>query len=166
MSKIDKSKLPYRPCVGIMLLNELGQVFVATRTDNRNSWQMPQGGIDEGETPEVAALRELQEEIGTNNAVVLARTRGTLKYDLPDHMIGKVWKGRYRGQEQVWVVARYQGQDGDIDLDTEEPEFDNWKWVDAAELPTMIVPFKRPVYEAVLAEFAPVIASMQKQQVG
>lgn len=164
MSKIDKTKLPYRPCVGIMLLNDNGQVFVATRCDNKNSWQMPQGGIDEGETPEGAALRELMEEIGTNNAVVLARTKGTLKYDLPDHMIGKVWKGRYRGQEQVWVVARYQGKDADINLATAEPEFDNWKWIDAATLPSMIVPFKRPVYEAVLSEFGPVIQSLRDQK--
>ncbi|HYH36833.1 MAG TPA: RNA pyrophosphohydrolase [Azospirillum sp.] len=155
--KPDRESLPYRPCVGIMLLNGRGQVFVARRRDTTDAWQMPQGGIDEGETVHEAALRELEEEIGTGAAEILAETVEKLRYDLPDHLLGKVWKGRWRGQEQVWVAARFTGTDADIDLATEHPEFDAWKWVDAADLTALIVPFKKPVYEAVLAEFKPVI---------
>ncbi|HYG89831.1 MAG TPA: RNA pyrophosphohydrolase [Azospirillum sp.] len=155
--KVDRNSLPYRPCVGIMLLNGKGQVFVARRRDSLDAWQMPQGGIDEGETVHEAALREMEEEIGTNKAEILAETVEKLRYDLPDHLLGKVWKGRWRGQEQVWVAARFTGSDADIDLATEHPEFDAWKWVDAADLTALIVPFKRQVYEAVLAEFRPII---------
>lgn len=158
---IDRSTLPYRPCVGIMLLNDRGQVFIAKRCDMAAAWQMPQGGIDDGETVDEAALRELKEEIGTDRAVILAHTTEKLRYDLPDHLLGKVWKGRWRGQEQVWIAARFIGVDADIDLDTEHPEFDAWKWVDADALPSLIVPFKRPVYEAVLAEFQEVIAGLR-----
>ena len=155
--KPDRESLPYRPCVGIMLLNARGQVFVARRRDTTDAWQMPQGGIDEGETVREAALRELEEEIGTAKAEILGETVEKLRYDLPDHLLGKVWKGRWRGQEQVWVAARFTGTDSDIDLATEHPEFDAWKWVDAADLTDLIVPFKKPVYESVLAEFKPVI---------
>ncbi|WP_051341471.1 RNA pyrophosphohydrolase [Azospirillum halopraeferens] len=154
---INREALPYRPCVGVMLLNPRGQVFVARRIDTRDAWQMPQGGIDEGETVHQAALRELKEEIGTDRAEIVAQTRQTLRYDLPDHLLGKVWKGRWRGQEQVWVAARFTGTDADIDLATEHPEFDAWQWVDADALVRLIVPFKRDVYEAVLKEFAPVL---------
>lgn len=161
---IDRESLPYRPCVGIMLLNGRGQVFIARRRGMDDAWQMPQGGIDDGESPEQAALRELGEEIGTARAEVLAITAGTLRYDLPDHLLGKVWKGRWRGQEQVWVAARFTGRDSDInlELDSEHPEFDAWKWVDADELPALIVPFKRAVYEAVLEEFRGVIAALRR----
>ena len=155
--KPDRESLPYRPCVGIMLLNAGGQVFVARRRDTADAWQMPQGGIDEGETVREAALRELEEEIGTAKAEILGETVEKLRYDLPDHLLGKVWKGRWRGQEQVWVAARFTGSDADIDLATEHPEFDAWKWVDAADLTALIVPFKKPVYESVLAEFKPLI---------
>ncbi|WP_431862383.1 RNA pyrophosphohydrolase [Azospirillum sp.] len=155
--KPDRESLPYRPCVGIMLLNGRGQVFVARRRDTTDAWQMPQGGIDEGETVHEAALRELEEEIGTGAAEILAETVEKLRYDLPDHLLGKVWKGRWRGQEQVWVAARFTGTDADIDLATEHPEFDAWTWVDAADLTALIVPFKKPVYESVLAEFKPII---------
>lgn len=158
--KIDRETLPYRPCVGIMLLNRKGEVFVARRFDTRDAWQMPQGGIDDGETVEQAAFRELEEEIGTNRMEILAVSTEKLRYDLPDHLLGKVWKGRWRGQEQVWIAALFTGTDTDIDLDTKHPEFDAWKWMPADQLVGQIVPFKRAVYQAVLAEFAGVIAKL------
>lgn len=159
---IDRNQLPYRPCVGIMLLNEKGQVFVANRKGADSAWQMPQGGIDKGELARDAALRELKEEIGTDKVFVMAMAREKLRYDLPDDLVGKVWGGKWRGQEQVWVAARFIGGESDINLETEEPEFDSWKWVDAGELPSLIVPFKRPVYEAVLAEFMPIIERLKR----
>ena len=140
-----------------MLLNGAGKVFVAQRIDTPGAWQMPQGGIDEGESPERAALRELAEEIGTAKAVIVAETGGWLRYDLPQELCGTLWGGRYRGQMQKWFAARFTGRDGDIDLATAHPEFDAWKWVEAREITRLIVPFKRPLYEAVLQEFAPVL---------
>lgn len=154
---VSPDSLPYRPCVGIMLLNDRGEVFVARRSGSEADWQMPQGGIDAGEDARTAALRELEEEIGTARAEILAVTTGTHRYDLPADLIGKVWGGRWRGQEQVWIAARFAGTDADIDLDGDHPEFDAWKWVEADSLPGLIVAFKRPVYEAVLEEFRPVI---------
>lgn len=159
-TKIDRETLPYRPCVGIMLLNRKGEVFVARRFDTKDAWQMPQGGIDDGETVEQAAFRELEEEIGTNRMEILAISTEKLRYDLPDHLLGKVWKGRWRGQEQVWIAALFTGKDKDIDLDTKHPEFDAWKWMPADQLVGQIVPFKRAVYEAVLTEFAGVIGKL------
>ena len=147
--------LPYRPGVGIFLLNAVGEVFVAQRIDTRQeAWQMPQGGIDDGETPRQAALREMAEEIGTNKAEILAESRHWLSYDLPPELVSKVWKGRYRGQKQKWFALRFLGEDSDIDLATPEPEFLSWRWLPAARLPEMIVPFKRALYRDVLAEFA------------
>ena len=144
----------YRRNVGIMLIDGARRIFVARRIDTPDAWQMPQGGVDEGEAPETAALRELEEEIGTRRAVILAESAGWLRYDLPEDLWGKLWGGRYRGQVQKWFAARFTGRDEDIDLATEHPEFDAWKWVEPAEIVGLIVPFKRPVYEAVLAEFA------------
>lgn len=150
----DHDTLPYRACVGIMLLNDAGQVFVGRRTDTPEAWQMPQGGIDDGEMPRTAALRELREEIGTDKAEIIAETSDWLRYELPDHLLGKVWGGRYRGQQQKWVAARFTGTDADIDLDAHHPpEFDAWQWVAMERLPSLIVPFKRAIYEAVVAEF-------------
>lgn len=147
--------LPYRPCVGVMLLDRAGRVFVGQRIDTRaEAWQMPQGGIDEGEDPEAAAFRELAEEIGTDKAEVLAESRGWLDYDLPAELVPKVWKGRYRGQSQKWFAMRFLGQDSDIDLETRHPEFSAWRWIEPRDLPRLIVPFKRRLYERVLAEFA------------
>jgi putative (di)nucleoside polyphosphate hydrolase len=150
-------KLPYRPCVGILLLNAEGLVFVGRRIDTAkegdNIWQMPQGGIDKGEKPEAAALREMEEEIGTDKAEILAESRHWLRYDLPDHLVGKVWKGRYRGQKQRWFALRFLGEDSDIDIDTAHPEFDAWRWVDLDEVPGLVVPFKRDTYRAVVSEF-------------
>jgi putative (di)nucleoside polyphosphate hydrolase len=149
--------LPYRPCVGIMLLNPRGQVFVARRIDMPSeAWQMPQGGIDEGEPPQAAALRELREEIGTDKAEVLAESRTWMNYDLPAELIGKLWGGRYRGQTQKWFAMRFTGMDSDINIATEVPEFLDWKWAEIDRLPSLIVPFKRKLYEQIVAEFMPV----------
>ena len=147
----------YRPAVGIMLLNRSRQVFVARRTDMRAmpAWQMPQGGIDPGETPFEAAMRELGEEIGTAKAEFVAESRGWLTYDLPADLACKVWGGRYRGQRQKWFVMRFIGRDADIDLATEHPEFDAWRWAEPEELPRLIVSFKRQLYIDILAEFHP-----------
>ena len=146
--------LHYRRAVGIMLLNPMRQVFVAQRIDfPADAWQMPQGGIDAGESPRQAALRELKEEIGTNDAEFLAESARWLTYEFPSELRGKVWRGRYRGQRQKWFVLRFKGDDSDIDLATKHPEFSAWKWVDPQELPRLIVPFKRQLYIDLLAEF-------------
>jgi putative (di)nucleoside polyphosphate hydrolase len=154
MSK-DFSSLPYRPCVGIMLLDAQGRIFVGERIDTPGAWQMPQGGIDDGEEPQEAALRELWEEIGVTSDLVevLGHTTDWLTYDLPDHLLGKVWKGKYRGQKQLWFLLRFKGMDKDIVIETDHPEFSHWKWTDAAGLVSDIVPFKRDIYEALVAEF-------------
>src|ERR1700679_4139230 len=136
--------LPYRPCVGVMLFNREGLVFVGRRIDQTvEGWQMPQGGIDHGESPQEAALRELKEEIGTDSAEPLREMDGWLDYDLPQHLLGVALKGRYRGQRQKWIAMRFTGKDGDIDLNTHEPEFAEWKVLAMEALPRMIVPFNR-----------------------
>ena len=151
--------LPYRPCVGVLLFDTRGRAFVGRRIDTPDAWQMPQGGIDSGESVRAAGLRELEEEIGTAAAEIVAETRDWLTYDLPDDLIGKVWKGRWRGQRQKWLACRFTGADGDVDLATAHPEFDAWKWVDLDELPRLIVPFKRAIYDAVVAELGPAVAA-------
>ena len=151
-----KESLPYRPAAGVMLLNREGKVFVAQRLDSTlEAWQMPQGGLDEGEDAEAGALRELEEETGITPDLVeiIARCPVELTYDLPDDLVGKMWKGRYRGQRQAWFLCRFTGRDEDIDIETEHPEFRAWKWADPAELPAMIVPFKKTLYENVLKAF-------------
>jgi putative (di)nucleoside polyphosphate hydrolase len=146
------SDLPYRPCVGIMLFNKDGKVFVGRRIDQTvEGWQMPQGGIDKGESPKEAALRELQEEAGTDKAEIIAVMEDWVTYDLPEHLIGVAFHGKYRGQKQKWFAMRFTGEDGDIDLTSHEPEFSAFKWVDLKTLPTLIVPFKRDTYKAVIA---------------
>jgi len=146
--------LPYRPCVGVMLINGEGLVFVGRRIDQTvEGWQMPQGGIDLGEDPETAALRELKEEIGTNKAKLLREMDEWLTYDLPSHLVGVALKGRYRGQRQKWLAMRFTGKDKDIDVNTDEPEFAEWKWLAMEALPRMIVPFKRDTYARVIETF-------------
>ncbi|NIJ08369.1 putative (di)nucleoside polyphosphate hydrolase [Sphingomonas vulcanisoli] len=153
--------LPYRPAVGIMLLNREGKVFVGQRIDSTaEAWQMPQGGIDKGEEPGAAVRRELEEETGIAPDLVeiIAEAPKQLDYDLPDDLVAKLWKGKYRGQRQTWYLARYLGTDDQIDLATEHPEFNAWRWVAPDQLPELIVPFKRKLYEAVLASFVSELA--------
>ncbi|MFA6114980.1 MAG: RNA pyrophosphohydrolase [Sphingomonas sp.] len=153
----DPTTLPYRPCAGVMLLNRNGQVFVGQRVDSTlEAWQMPQGGIDDGEDAETAAIRELGEETGVqpDKVELIATAPDELFYDLPPDLIGKVWKGKWRGQRQRWFLYRFLGEDGDVDIATEHQEFRAWRWVDPAELPDIIVPFKKTLYEDVLAAFA------------
>ena len=150
------ARLPYRPNVGVMLANPQGLVFVGERLDSPGAWQMPQGGIDAGENAREAALRELEEETGVAPGLVTveAELAKWLTYDLPDELIGKLWKGRYRGQKQRWFLMRFQGADQDVNIQTAHPEFGRWKWLEPDQVLTHIVPFKRPVYEAVLKGFA------------
>jgi putative (di)nucleoside polyphosphate hydrolase len=146
---------PYRPGVGIMLLNSKSEVFVGQRLDNpADAWQMPQGGIDEGEAPLSAAWREMKEEIGTDKAELEAESKGWLSYDLPAELADRIWKGRFRGQRQKWFAFRFRGSDRDIDIATGHPEFRSWKWAAMRNLPTMIVPFKRQLYRDLMTEFA------------
>ena len=149
------SSLPYRPCVGIALANREGQLFIGRRMGTADSWQMPQGGIDRGETPPVAAKRELREETGISRVEILAESRHWYRYELPPAVAGRALRGRYRGQEQRWFLMLFTGDDREIDLRTHHPEFAEWRWAAAAEVLNRIVDFKRPVYEQVLAEFAP-----------
>ena len=146
--------LPYRPCVGIMLLNREGHVFVAKRIDMpSDAWQMPQGGIDRGEDPRQAALRELEEETGTAKAEIVGEIAGWLDYDLPPELQGKLWGGRFRGQRQKWFAMRFTGKDKDIDIATKHPEFSAWKWTPIETLPDLAIWFKRPIYERLVAAF-------------
>ncbi len=147
---------PYRLGVGVALLNEADMVFVGRRIDQTaEAWQMPQGGIDPGEDPRQTALRELEEEIGVPPArtAIIAESRDWLSYDLPPEIADKVWKGKYRGQKQKWYLCRLIGDESAINIATAHPEFDAWKWARFSELPDLIVPFKRPIYEAIVAEF-------------
>lgn len=153
----DPAHLPYRPCVGVMLLNRQGQVFVGQRLDSTlEAWQMPQGGIDPGEAPLDTAVRELGEETGISpdKVEVIAEAPGEFTYDLPPDLIGKVWGGKYRGQTQRWFLFRFLGEDGDVRIETAHPEFRAWRWADPQDLTTLIVPFKRALYEEVLAAFS------------
>jgi putative (di)nucleoside polyphosphate hydrolase len=151
----DASK--YRPGVGVLLLNERGEVFVACRTDVDDAWQMPQGGIDGHESPRQAALRELKEEIGTSDVEVIAESRDWIYYDVPEELAQRAWGGRWRGQRQKWFVMLFKGADSDIDLATGHPEFKAWRWATRDELPSLAVSFKRELYRSVLAEFGAVL---------
>ncbi len=148
--------LPYRPAAAVMLLNAERRVFVAQRIDSSvDAWQMPQGGLDPGEEPQAGALRELEEETGIAPHLVeiISAASRELLYDLPPDLQARVWKGKYRGQSQHWFLARFLGDDGHINLETAEPEFNAYRWVDPWTLPNLIVPFKRSLYEQVLEEF-------------
>lgn len=154
MTSSKDDDLPYRTGVGMMLLNRAGEVFVGQRIDTTmEAWQLPQGGVDDGEDFECAALRELEEEIGTANIEVIARTQDWLFYDLPQDIRGKVWGGKFRGQRQIWYVMRFLGEDAEINIDTAHPEFSNWKWVTWDELDRIIVPFKRQLYKELKDRF-------------
>jgi putative (di)nucleoside polyphosphate hydrolase len=161
MSQIDPASLPYRPNVGAALFDAAGRIFVARRADLPNAegapggWQLPQGGIDPDEDPRSAVLRELAEEIGTDKAEIIGEHPEWLTYDLPPALLGRALGGRYRGQRQRWFALRYLGTDADIRLDLDpHPEFDAWRWAELAELPTLAAPFKRRIYEALVASFA------------
>jgi len=155
---VSKRDLGYRPCVGVMLVNAEGKAFVGKRIDNKEGdwWQMPQGGVDDGEALEPAALRELGEEVGVGpeHVELVAQLPEDLFYDLPPELMGKLWGGKYRGQRQTWFLASFTGTDADIVLDAHhDPEFCEWKWVDPELLPELIVPFKREVYQAIVDGF-------------
>ena len=151
------SDLPYRPCAGVVLANGEGLVFCGERIDTPGAWQMPQGGIDPGETPRDAALRELAEETGVDPSLVSveAETADWLVYDLPDDLMGKMWGGTYRGQKQKWFLMRFHGRDADVRIDQPHPEFSRWRWSTPEQLVADIVPFKVDVYRAVMAELGP-----------
>jgi len=153
----DPAALPYRPGAGVMLLNREGKVFVAQRLDSTlEAWQMPQGGLDQGEEAQEGALRELEEETGISRdkVEIVARCPIELTYDLPPDLVGKMWKGKWRGQRQTWFLMRFLGEDEDVNLETADPEFRAWKWAEAAELPALIVPFKKEMYAKLLEAFA------------
>ncbi|MBI3419010.1 MAG: RNA pyrophosphohydrolase [Proteobacteria bacterium] len=159
---MNAAPLPYRACVGLMLINSEGKIFCGERRDTPGAWQMPQGGIQKGEDLSVAALRELKEEIGVEKAEIIGQTKAPYRYDFPDFLEHhSIYKGKYRGQEQHWVALRFLGTDVDIDLvrynDHEGPEFVAWRWCAPQEVVNNIVPFKRAVYEAVVEEFAPLL---------
>lgn len=157
MTPEDIAKLPYRRCVGVMLINAAGDVFVGQRIDNdAPAWQMPQGGVDKGEAPRDAALRELWEETGVpaDLVTVEAETETWLPYNLPHDLVPRIWKGRFRGQEQKWFLLRFHGTDDRVNIATDHPEFSEWRWLPPSELVENIVPFKRDVYVRVLTDFA------------
>jgi putative (di)nucleoside polyphosphate hydrolase len=161
MTEDEIAALPYRPCVGVVLINSDGLIFAGQRIDNPvPAWQMPQGGIDADEKPRAAALRELWEETGVTGDLVefIAKTPGWVTYDLPPELLGKVWKGKFRGQRQKWFLFRFLGQDDQIRIETEHPEFSCWRWIGADEMVASIVPFKRAVYDEVIAAFRPHLA--------
>jgi putative (di)nucleoside polyphosphate hydrolase len=161
---VDPDTLPYRPCVGVVLIDARGMVFAGQRIDSppgaAPAWQMPQGGIDEGEKPREAAYRELWEETGVTRDKVefVGKTHGWVTYDLPPELLGKVWGGKYRGQRQKWFLFRFKGQESDIKIANEHPEFAQWRWILADEMVESIVPFKRAVYDEVIRSFRAYLA--------
>lgn len=154
MTQAALTNLPYRPCVGIMLVNKEGKIFTGERLDTPGAWQMPQGGIDKGEKPRDAALRELEEETGitAKHAKITGQTAHWVLYDLPPHLLGKLWRGIYAGQKQLWFKMQFTGDDVTIDIQTKHPEFGRWKWSDPKDVIAEIVDFKRDIYVQVIDE--------------
>jgi putative (di)nucleoside polyphosphate hydrolase len=158
---IEAKSLPYRPCVGVTLINAQGLIFAGQRIDSPSpAWQMPQGGIDDGEKPRAAALRELSEETGVTADLVafVGKTHHWITYDLPPELLGKVWGGKFRGQRQKWFLFRFLGADADIRIATDHPEFSSWRWISADQMVAEIVPFKRAVYDQVVRSFRAYLA--------
>lgn len=163
---VIKIAKPYRSAVGIMLLNAKHEVFVGHRIDTKSeAWQMPQGGIDFGESPDQAVLRELWEETGVTHdkVTILRESDDWFHYELPPHLADTLWRGRYRGQRQKWFAMRFHGTDSDINIQTTRPEFNEWKWADPFQLPEMIVPFKRELYAAIVEDFKPLLLSFHQK---
>ena len=151
----------YRNCVGVLLLNKNNLILVGNRIDSVSSaWQMPQGGIDEGETPIEAAYRELEEEIGTKKVKLLDEFHGWLSYELPISLRKKLWKGKYIGQKQKWFGMRFTGKNSDININTTNPEFKEWRWLEVKKLPSIAVPFKKKIYTRLVSDFYPVLEKM------
>ena len=146
--------LPYRKGVGMMVFNDKKKIFVGKRIDNQKAWQMPQGGIDNNENCETAARRELYEETGIQSIRIIQKSKKEYTYDLPEHLLGKIWKGKYMGQKQNWFLIKFLGPDSEINLNQKYPEFNEWKWVDINELPRLIVPFKKKLYLSVIKDFS------------
>ena len=147
-------KLPYRKGVGMMVFNDKKKIFVGKRIDNQTAWQMPQGGVDENEDYETAAKRELFEETGIQSIRIIKKSKGIYTYNLPEYLLGKIWKGKYMGQKQNWFLMKFLGPDSEINLNQKYPEFNQWKWVDIDDLPKLIVPFKKKLYLSVIQEFS------------
>jgi putative (di)nucleoside polyphosphate hydrolase len=162
MDDDEIARLPYRPCVGVMLLNRDGTVWIGRRLGMQEAWQMPQGGIDQGESPADAAIRELAEEVGTAHARIVAESRDWLTYDLPGELVPKTWGGRFRGQRQKWFAMEFLGDDTEFAPErVAHPEFDAWQWIDARELPTVAVGFKQNIYQSLVEEFAALIERLK-----
>ncbi len=168
MATVEPEQLPYRPCVGAMVVNAEGLVLIGHRADGPEEpegpgtwWQMPQGGIDEGEDPREAVFRELYEETSIKSVRIVAESDGWFVYDLPDEMIGKAWGGRYRGQKQKWYALRFEGDESEIDVvnvpDGHKPEFDRWEWIEPGRMLDFVVPFKHQVYRRIVDELVPLI---------
>ena len=151
MSKLKE--LPYRNGVGIMLINDNKKIFVGKRIDNKSAWQMPQGGVDQDENIVDAVKRESKEETGVSSIKIIKKSDKIYTYDLPDYLLGKIWKGRFKGQKQTWFLAQFLGTDDEINLDQKNAEFKEWKWVGINELPDLIVPFKKNLYQELVKEF-------------
>ena len=146
---------PYRPCVGLLLINKKGLVFAGKRLDSSsNAWQMPQGGIEKGEAILEAGLREMKEEIGTNNVQLIGEMKDWLNYDLPKKLVNRLWDGKFRGQTQKWLAYKFLGEDKEININTKNPEFSEWKWVSSMELLNLTIPFKKNIYKKVLKEYS------------
>ena len=150
---INSKNLPYRKGVGMMVFNDDKKIFVGKRIDNQKAWQMPQGGVDENEDCFSAARRELYEETGIQSIRVIEKSKEKYTYDLPEYLLGKIWKGKYKGQRQRWFLIKFLGPDSEINLNQKCPEFNEWKWVDIDELPKIIVTFKKKLYLSLIKEF-------------